>query len=101
MIDWLLLKGRVTILYPVVECDAGIDGTLDQLLKFFLIDKTIQTKINDSISSKEVLEEGLPQGSPLSCTLFLIFINNFPGLLTLEKYLYADDFAIWHSSKHP
>ena len=81
--------------------DAGIDGNLYQWLKFFLIDRTIQTKINDGISSKEVLEEGLPQGSPLSCTLFLLFINDLPDLLTLEKALYADDLAIWHSSKHP
>jgi len=48
-----------------------------------------------------VLEEGLPQGSPLSCTLFLLFINDLPDLLTLEKALYADDLAMWHSSKHP
>ena len=81
--------------------DAGIHGKIYQWLKFFLIDRTIQTKLNDGISSKEILEEGLPQGSPLSCTLFLLFINDLPDLISLEKALYADDLALWHTSKHP
>ena len=78
--------------------NAGIHGKLYQWLKYFLIDRTIQTKVNDGISSKEILEEGLPQGSPLSCTLFLLFINDLPDL---EKALYADDLVLWHTSKHP
>ena len=81
--------------------NAGIHGKLYRWLKFFLTDRTIQTKVNDGISSKEVLEEGLPQGSPLSCTLFLLFINDLPDLISLEKALYADDLVLWHTSKHP
>jgi len=49
--------------------NAGIHGKLYNWIKYFLGDRTIQTKINDGISSKQVLEEGLPQGSPLTCTL--------------------------------
>ena len=57
----------------------GIHGKLYKWLKTFLSDRTIQTRINDGLSSKAVLEEGLPQGSPLSCTLFLIYINDLAG----------------------
>uniref|UniRef100_A0A0B7BTN5 Reverse transcriptase domain-containing protein n=1 Tax=Arion vulgaris TaxID=1028688 RepID=A0A0B7BTN5_9EUPU len=77
--------------------DIGIHGKLYNWIKYFLIDRTIQTKINDAISSKEVLEEGLPQGSSLSCTLFLIYINDLASQITAEKALYADDLAIWQS----
>jgi ribonuclease HI len=78
----------------------GIHGKLYSWIKQFLTDRTIQTKLNDSISDKQVLEEGLPQGSPLSCSLFLIFINDLANILKNEKALYADDLAIWHTSEN-
>ena len=78
---------------------AGICGNLYEWIKQFLTDRTIQTKINDGLSSKETIEEGLPQGSPLSCTLFLLFINDLPDALTVENALYADDLAMWITSK--
>ena len=79
--------------------NAGIHGNLYKWMKAFLTDRTIQTKINNGISSKKVLEEGLPQGSPLSSTLFLVFINDLPDILKIEKALYADDLAMWTTSK--
>ena len=78
---------------------AGIHGKIYNWLKSFLTDRTIQTRINDGLSSKAALEEGLPQGSPLSCTLFLIYINDLPEILKTQNALYADDLAIWHTSK--
>ena len=44
---------------------------------------------------KKKLEEVLPQGSPLSCTLFLIFINDLPPLLNISKALFANDLVVW------
>ena len=42
----------------------------------------------------------MPQGSALSCTLFLIFINDLPDLLKVSKALYADDMVIWVYEKY-
>ena len=80
--------------------DVGIRGKLYNWIKYFLIDRTIQTKLNDAVSSKEVLEEGLPQGSALSCTLFLIYINDLTKHIKAEKALYADDLTIWQSHEN-
>ena len=75
--------------------DIGIHGKMYNWIKFFLTDRTIQTKMNDAISSKEVLEEGLPQGSCLSCTLFLVYIKDLEDVISTENALYADDLALW------
>ena len=73
----------------------GIKGKLYRWIKSFLTDRLIQTNINDSLSSKDVLEEGLPQGSALSCTLFLMFINYLTKNLTqTEMAMLADDLVI-------
>ena len=78
---------------------AGIHGRMYSWIKNFLTGRLIQTKVNNAMSSKQTLEEGLPQGSALSCTLFLIFINDLPEVLKYEKALYADDLALWHTHK--
>ena len=78
----------------------GIHGKLYKWIKYFLTDRTIQSKVNNGISSKQVLEEGLPQGSSISCTLFLLYINDLPDIIEAEKAMYADDIVMWHSSKH-
>ena len=78
----------------------GVHGKLYAWIKAFLQNRTIRTEFNGSTSAKSTLEEGLPQGSALSCTLFLIFINDLPALLNVSKALYADDLVIWVSQKY-
>ena len=76
----------------------GIKSNLYSWVKAFLTDRLIQTQFNASISSKEMQEEGLPQGSSLSCTLFLIFINDVSDILQSDNALFADDLVLWHTS---
>ena len=78
--------------------NTGIKGHMYSWIKDFLCDRLIQTQLNDALSSKSVLEEGLPQGSSLSCTLFLVFLNDVSEILKTEKALFADDLVIWHTS---
>ena len=77
--------------------DYGIHGNLYKWVKDFLTDRLIQTKVQNAFSSKKVLEEGLPQGSSLSCTLFLLFLNDLPKELKAEKVQYADDLSFWQT----
>ena len=78
----------------------GIHGKMYSWIQAFLRNRTIRTNLNGTMSGKQTLHEGLPQGSSLSCTLFLIFINDLPPLLTVSKALYADDLVIWVSEKY-
>ena len=75
----------------------GIKGNMYTWIKSFLSDRLIQTQVNDTLSSKAVLEEGLPQGSSLSCTLFLVFLNDVSDVLKTETALFADDLVLWHT----
>ena len=78
----------------------GIHGKMLQWIHAFLTNRTIQTTVEGATSSKRTVEEGLPQGSALSCTLFLIFINDLPSLLKVNKALFADDLVIWTTHKY-
>ena len=75
----------------------GIKSNLYSWIKAFLTDRLIQTRFNSALSSKEVQEEGLPQGSSLSCTLFLVFINDVSEVIKSENALFADDLVLWHT----
>ena len=79
----------------------GIYGKMFKWIQAFLKERTISTRLNNTTSSKRTLEEGLPQGSSLSCTLFNIFINDLALHVDLPTALYADDLVIWTSDKHP
>ena len=48
----------------------GIHGKMLKWIHAFLTNRTIQTSMDGATSSQLTLEEGLPQGSALSCTLF-------------------------------
>ena len=78
----------------------GIKGKIYSWVKNFLSERTIQTKVDSNISERKVQEEGLPQGSALSCTLFLIFLNDLPQELKCEKAMYADDLALWKTHRY-
>ena len=61
-----------------------------------------QTTIIDGVKSSACpVTLGVPQGSILGPLLFIIFINDFPSVVTnCEVFLYADDTAIMYSAKN-
>ena len=73
----------------------GIQGNMYEWIKAFLQDRSISTKVNCAMSKKRAFTEGIPQGSALSCTLFLIFINDLPECLNVQNALFADDLVLW------
>ena len=63
----------------------------------FLRKKVIQVKTGSEVSESHVVENGTPQGSVISPTLFTIMIYDiFENIPTgMERSLFADDGAIW------
>ena len=75
----------------------GIRGSLYRWVKNFLSERTIMTRVEGATSPQKTLEEGLPQGSAVSCTLFLVFINDLMQELNSDKALFADDLVVWQT----
>ena len=72
--------------------DIGLRGRLPNLISNFLSDRPFNVRIGSTLSDTFEQEQGVPQGSVLSPTLFNIKINN------IVKYV--DDFGIFYKSKN-
>lgn len=74
----------------------GIRGTQLGLFEDYLSERTQSVKVGGSVSDECQVNYGVPQGSVLGPTLFLIYINEL-GVLTLPKgkvITFADDTAL-------
>ncbi len=78
----------------------GFRGKLPLFLQNFLSDRSFRVRIGDKLSNSHPLENGIPQGSVLSVTLFAIAINSIASVVRepVKASLFVDDFAIFCSS---
>lgn len=79
----------------------GMRGRLPLMVKSFLSNRSFKLRNGGNYSSVRTLENGVPQGSTLSCTLFAIAINDIcKGIDENMQYcLYVDDLALFSSGK--
>ena len=63
--------------------------------KNFLKNRTFQAKVGTHLSDRYEQQEGVPQGSVLSCTLFALAINDITSVLPhdVQGILYVDNLA--------
>ena len=82
--------------------DFGLKGRLPHFIDNFLSNRNFKVHVGTTLSDLQGQEEGVPQGSILSVTLFSIKINNIVKALNpgVDCSLYVDDFLICYRSKH-
>ena len=80
----------------------GIDGRLLEFIKKYLSGRQQAVLVNGSISSTIQVLSGVPQGSILGPSLFVLFINDISVGLSpgTNIVLYADDTKIWREMVH-
>ncbi|MCP4457910.1 MAG: reverse transcriptase family protein [Cytophagales bacterium] len=75
----------------------GINGKLLRFIKSYLSDRTQSVVVNGSVSSSLPVISGVPQGSIIGPSLFVLFLNDITSGLSecTEIMMYADDTKIW------
>ena len=79
----------------------GISGPLHQLIASFLSNRQISVVLDGQKSSTKLINAGVPQGSILGPTLFLLYINDLPDSIVSKLVMYADDTTLFNSVERP
>lgn len=79
-----------------------IDGNFLAFVSNFLSNRTFRVRANNTLSEEKVQQNGTPQGSSLSVTLFLTAINDISKEIEapIKVGLYADDLLLYISSNN-
>ena len=82
--------------------EMGLKGRLPLLIDHFLKERKYKVCLANTHSSLNPQEEGVPQGSILSPTLFTVKINSIVDALPegIEKFLNVDGLVVYCQSSH-
>ena len=80
----------------------GLRGRLPIFIENFLADRCFRVRVGTTLSDAFDQEQGVPQGSILSVTLFIIKINSIISCIRpgTDCSLFVDDFNICYRSKN-
>lgn len=80
------------LIYKLIQ--NNIPNTLIKIIISFLKNRTFAVKINNTLSNKQKLPAGVPQGAILSPILFNYYVNDIPKHNQTQIALFADDTAL-------
>ena len=79
---------------------SGIGAKVLKLLKNYLSNRQQKTMLFGTSSSLLPIKIGVPQGSTIGPTMFIVYINDLPDVLKSSKALmYADDTVIYNAGE--
>ena len=73
----------------------GISGQIFSLVSSFLSNRRLRVVLDGKSSQKYPVNAGVPQGSILGPTLFLLYINDLPDDVICDIAIYADDTTLY------
>ena len=71
-----------------------ISGQIFGLISSFLINRRLRVVLDGKSSQENPVNVGVPQGSILGPTLFLLYINDLPDDVICNIAVYADDITL-------
>ena len=73
----------------------GIPSQIFGLISSFLSNRWLQVVLDGKSSQEYPVNAGVPQGSILGPTLFLLYINDLPDDVICDIAIYADDTTLY------
>ena len=73
----------------------GISGQIFGLISSFLSNRWLRVVLDGESSEEYPVNAGVPQGSILGPTLFLLYINDLPDDVICNIAIYADDTTLY------
>nr|KAG5709635.1 hypothetical protein BaRGS_001685 [Batillaria attramentaria] len=79
----------------------NVCGKMYWWIHSYLFQRSARVKLDGQTSTRVKIREGVPQGSCISPTLFIVFIDDITDQLSnhISRALHADDLAIWTKSE--
>ena len=74
---------------------AGNSGQIFGLISSFLSNRWLRVVLDGKSSQEDPVKSGVPQGSILGPTLFLLYINDLPDDVICNIAIYADDTTLY------
>ncbi len=78
---------------------AGLSPATLKWFSSFLTSRNQCVRVNGERSSWQLTRSGIPQGSVLGPTLFLIFINDLPSCIKNDCSIFADDTTVYSTGQ--
>ena len=73
----------------------GISGQIFGHISSFLSNRWLRVVLNEKSSQEYPVNAGVPQGSILGLTLFLLYINDLPDDVICDIAIYPDDTTLY------
>ena len=73
----------------------GISGQIFGLISSFLSNRRLRVVLDGKSSQEHPVNAGVPQGSTVGPTLFLLYINDLPDDVICNTAIYDDDTTLY------
>ena len=87
------------LMFKLSNC--GVSSHALRWFDSFLLNRTQCVRLNGICSSWRCLKSGIPQGTVLGPSLFLVFINDLPEKLSNDCSIFADDTTVYAIGENP
>ena len=90
-----LLTGFGMLVFLELWKSYGVSGQIFGIISSFVSNRQLQVVLDGKSSQEYLVNAGVPQGSILGPTPFLLYINDLPDNLICDIAIYADNTTLY------